>query len=253
MPRRPLPRALVATLAAALALPVAAALTVDVAASSGSGAGADRTASAEPIPVAVVLTSGATMIDFAGPWEVFQDVMLGDPKDHASHRDGYRLYTVGESRLPIATSGGMKVVPDFTFADAPQPAIVVVGAQRGSDGLVPWLAKAHAKGATVMSVCTGAFKLAKTGLLDGRQATTHHDFYAPFRESFPKVRLVEGTRYVDSGDRLYTAGGLTSGIDLALHLVALQYGREIAERTAAYMEYQGEGWRHGGTQEPPRR
>jgi transcriptional regulator GlxA family with amidase domain len=229
--------------AAALALPLAAALTLDVASDGGGGAGGRSGSRTEPIPVAVVLTSGATMIDFAGPWEVFQDVMLGDPKDHSTHRSGYRLYTVGQTRDPIETSGGMKVVPDYTFADAPTPEIVVVGAQRGGDGLVPWLAKAHGSGATVMSVCTGAFKLARTGLLDGREATTHHDFFASFREQYPKVKLVEATRFVESGNRLFTAGGLTSGIDLALHMVELDYGREIAERTALYMEYQSDGWR----------
>jgi transcriptional regulator GlxA family with amidase domain len=238
-------RTAVTIAAAAVALPLAAALTLDVATSDGGGGGGKGAAS-DPIPVAVVLTDGATMIDFAGPWEVFQDVMLGDPKDHSTHRSGYRLYTVGQTREPLQTSGGMKVVPDYTFADAPMPKLVVVGAQRGGDGLVPWLAKAHEQGATVMSVCTGAFKLAKTGLLDGREATTHHDFYAGFREQFPKVKLVESTRYVESGERLYTAGGLTSGIDLALHMVERDYGREVAERTAVYMEYQSDGWRKPG-------
>ena len=196
-----------------------------------------------PIPTAIVLTDGATMIDFAGPWEVFQDVMVPERGGPMENQHPFRLYTVGASREPVRTSGGMTVIPDYTFADAPTPLLVVVGAQRGADGLTDWLKKAHADGAVVMSVCTGAFKLAATGLLDGRPATTHHDFYEPFRERFPKVELVESTRFVHSGERLYTAGGLTSGIDLALHVTELYFGREVAERTATYMEYQGDGWR----------
>lgn len=195
------------------------------------------------IPVAFVLTDGATMIDFAGPWEVFQDVMLPERGETMPERHPFELYTVGAGRRPIHTSGGMTVVPDHSFADAPEPAVVVVGAQRGAEGLTEWLAESHAGGAVVMSVCTGAFKLAATGLLDGRPATTHHDFFDRFRERFPEVELVESRRWVASGERLYTAGGLTSGIDLALHLVELYFGRAAAERTADYMEYQGDGWK----------
>ncbi len=204
-----------------------------------------------PLPVAVVLTEGATVIDFAGPWEVFQDVHVDSRGATMEEQMPFRLYTVGASRDPIHTSGGLTVVPDYSFADAPAPAVVVVGAQRGADGLGDWLRKVHAGGSVVMSVCTGAFKLAATGLLDGRQATTHHDFYDPFRERFPKVQLVESRRFVESGDRLFTAGGLTSGIDLALHVVELYFGHEVAAHTAAYMEYQGDGWK-GGSSRPAR-
>ena len=190
------------------------------------------------IRVAVVLTDGSTMIDFAGPWEVFQDV-------HVEGRDemAFQLYTVGQSREPVRTSGGMTVVPDYSFEDAPVPNIIVVGAQRGSPGLVPWLKAMTNKADLIMSVCTGAFKLADAGLLDGTVATTHHDFYDRFAERFPKVKLVRSTRFVQSSPTVFTAGGLTSGIDLALHVVERYFGRDVAAHTAAYMEYQSEGWK----------
>ncbi len=193
------------------------------------------------IRVAFVLTDGATMIDFAGPWEVFQDAMV--PQVHPEHgHDPFELYTVSETKDPLKTSAGMTVVPDYTFADAPTPNIVVVPAQRGSAGLVPWLQKVSKQSDLVMSVCTGAFKLGAAGLLDGKKATTHHDFYDSFRQRFPKVRLVESQRFVQSDAKTFTAGGLTSGIDLALHIVELYFGREVAQRTADYMEYQSKGW-----------
>ena len=191
------------------------------------------------IRVAVVLTDSATMIDFAGPWEVFQDAGPGTV--------GFHLYTVSESRQPIRTSGGMTVIPDYTFDDAPPPRVVVVGAQKGSPKLVGWLKKVAADKGTdvVMSVCTGAFKLAATGLLDGKKATTHHDFQDALRQKFPGVDVQASVRYVQSDEKLFTAGGLTSGIDLALHVVELYFGRAEAERTAAYMEYTGTGWKNG--------
>ena len=196
------------------------------------------------IRVAFVMTERATMIDFAGPWEVFQDVHVEGRG--ASHEEmmPFELYTVSESRKPIRTSGGMQVVPDYAFDDAPLPHVVVVGAQQGSPGLSPWLRKVAEKEVVILSVCTGAFKLAQAGLLDGRAATTHHDFYDRFAKQFPKVRLVKSTRFVESDDALiFTAGGLTSGIDLALHIVERYFGRDVAQQTAIYMEYESDGWK----------
>jgi transcriptional regulator GlxA family with amidase domain len=196
--------------------------------------------------VAFVLTDGATMIDFAGPWEVFQDVMIpqpGKPMSMDDHIMPFELFTVGASREPIRTSGGMTVVPDHTFADAPHADIVVVGAQRGGPGLKEYLQKSRTQSKTVMSVCTGAFKLADAGLLAGKQATTHHDFFDAFAKRYPDVKLARDQRFVQADPVVFSAGGLTSGIDLALHVVELYYGRETAERTATYMEYTGTRWR----------
>ena len=195
------------------------------------------------IRVAVVMTEGATMIDFAGPWEVFQDVWVPERGGDMEQQMPFELFTVGADRQPIRTSGGMVVVPDHTFADAPVPDVVVIGAQRGAPGLAPWLRKVRGQARVVMSVCTGAFKLAEAGLLDGKRATTHHDFHDRFRDGFPKVTLVAGERFVQSDDVVFTAGGLSSGIDLALHVVELYFGRAAAERTAGYMEYQGTAWK----------
>jgi transcriptional regulator GlxA family with amidase domain len=190
------------------------------------------------IPVAFVISEGATMIDFAGPWEVFQDVHVEGRGPGMDEQMPFRLYTVSDSRTPIRTSGGMQVVPDYTFEDAPAPAIVVVGAQGGrSKQMQDFLRRAAARSQILMSVCTGAYKLAMAGLLDGKKATTHHDSHDDFQKRFPKVSVQRGVRYVQSDPVIFTAGGLTSGIDLALHVVELYFGREAAERTAQFMEY----------------
>ena len=196
-----------------------------------------------PIQVAFVLSEGATMIDFAGPWEVFQDVHVDSRGATMEEHMPFRLYTVSDSRARIRTSGGMQVTPDYTFADAPAPAIVVVGAQGGrSKQMLDWLRRASTQSQLVMSVCTGAYKLAMAGILDGKKAATHHEFWDDFAQRFPKISLQRGVRYVQSDPVVFTAGGLTSGIDLALHVVELYFGREVAAKTAAYMEYEGKGW-----------
>lgn len=205
------------------------------------------------INVAFVLTDGATMIDFAGPWEVFQDVHVPSRGSSMDEQMPFELYTVSETLDPIHTSGGMKVIPDFTFDDAPMPDVVVVGAQRGSAGLPAWLRKVAPEVDVLMSVCTGAFKLADAGLLKGKRATTHHDFFDRFEERFPDVELVRGRRFVEADDVIASAGGLTSGIDLALHVVSRYFGEDIAERTARYMEYESDGWKRGDLAEPAKR
>ena len=190
------------------------------------------------IPVAFLISDGAVIIDFCGPWEVFQDVNVPGRPDA-----GFNLYTVAETARPIRASGGMRIVPNYTFANAPAPKVIVIPAQGGrSEAAVDWIRKAS-KGADVtMSVCTGAFLLARTGLLSGKSATTHHSSYKTIAMQFPDIRIQRGVRFVDEGG-LASAGGLSSGIDLALHVVERYFGREVATSTAYQMEYQGEGWR----------
>ncbi len=180
------------------------------------------------------------MIDFAGPWEVFQDVMLTPTAADMNHP--FELYTVSDSTEPIHASDGMKIVPDYIFDNAPMPNIVVIPAQGGATPKMrEWIRKASTRADMVMSVCTGAFVLADTGLLNGKSATTHHGAYKAFAMKFPGVRLEKGMRFVENGS-LATAGGLSSGIDLALRVVERYFGKEAAEQTAFQMEYLGEGW-----------
>jgi transcriptional regulator GlxA family with amidase domain len=195
-----------------------------------------------PIDVAFLISEGATVIDFAGPWEVFQDVMV--PERGPAHEDQmpFRLFTVAAGREPVRVTGGMQIVPDYSLEDAPRPRVVVVPAMRRSPGVTDWLRRTAATADLVMSVCTGAFQLGFAGLLAGKRATTHHQFQDRFAAQFPDVHVERGLRFVESAPNLATAGGLTSGIDLALRVVERYFGRAVAERTASYMEYQSRGW-----------
>ncbi|MGH9968931.1 MAG: DJ-1/PfpI family protein [Pyrinomonadaceae bacterium] len=193
------------------------------------------------IPVAFLISRGATMIDYAGPWEVFQDVHVpsrGDMEDQMP----FELFTVSDTTDVVVGSAGLKIVPDFTFQTAPAPKVVVIPAQGGrSQAMFEWLNKVSQTADVVMSVCTGAFILARAGLLAGKSATTHHDFIDSLAKEFPNVEIKRGLRFVE-GPKISSAGGLTSGIDLALRVVERYFGRDVAQATATYMEYQSKDW-----------
>ena len=189
------------------------------------------------IPVAFLLSEDAVVIDFAGPWEVFENVHVNGPIAHP-----FQLYTVAESAAPLHVSGGMTIVPNYSITSAPPPKVIVIPAQsEPSDAVVAWILNATKTTDVTMSVCTGAFALAKTGLLSGREVATHHSAYAELAMAYPEVSVKRGARFVESGN-LASSGGLSSGIDLALHVVERYFGREVALRTADNLEYQGLGW-----------
>lgn len=184
------------------------------------------------ISVAFVVGTGATVIDFAGPWEVFQDATA------PGNDSPFSMVMVSDSTTPLTASNGMIITPHYRYDTLPDlPQVVVIGAQgEHTPKKIAWIKNVSKTADLVMSVCTGAFLLAKTGLLDGLKATTHHDFYDQFEKQFSAVHLVRGPRYVEHG-KIATAGGLTSGIELALRVVERYFGKASADTTAYYMEY----------------
>lgn len=188
--------------------------------------------------VALVLYDGVELLDFAGPGEVFEAANAfvpteGDP--------AFRVITVGRTTEPITSQNFLEVVPDHSIADAPPVDVLVVPGGRTNPvsddpGFLRWIRRAAEGSEVAMSVCSGAFVLAEAGLLDGREATTFYAALASFAERFPEVEVRPGTRFVDSGKVLTTAG-VSAGIDGALHLVARLHGLQVAARTARYMEY----------------
>jgi len=183
--------------------------------------------------VAMLIFDGVEIIDYTGPWEVFGAA-------------DFEVYTVAATRTPITTAMGMTVVPGHTFADAPLPDVLLVpgGGVRRAQSDEPtreWIRTTSARAALTMSVCNGAFILASAGLLDGLTATTTYSNIERMKAAFPKVHVVNDRRFVDNG-RIITTGGLTAGIDGALHLVSRMLGEGEAQQVALGLEYD---WRPG--------
>jgi transcriptional regulator GlxA family with amidase domain len=201
------------------------------------------------INVAFIISEGANVMDIAGPWEVFSDAMLTSQGNPWHESDGddmvmpFNVYTVSDSLKPV-DANGLAIVPNYTFNNVPKPQVIVIPAQGGrTEAQKKWLLDNAAQADVTMSVCTGVSMLATYGLLDGKTATTHHLYLEQMQKKFPAVRFVTGTRFVEHGN-VATAGGLTSGVDLALHVVERYYGREVAEVTAGYLEYHSELWKN---------
>jgi AraC family transcriptional activator FtrA len=148
----------------------------------------------------------------------------------------YRFAVAAADSGPLRATGGIRVVADGGLDLLPKAGTVIIPGWRGVDVPVPdrltaALREAHAAGARVLSLCSGAFVLAASGLLDGKRATTHWRYAETLRRRYPDVRFVPDVLYVDEGSVL-TAAGSAAGLDLCLHLVRRDWGPEIANRVA---------------------
>jgi putative intracellular protease/amidase len=200
------------------------------------------------IPVAFIVgQGGAETIDFVGPMEVFTFAFLPSRGGSMEDMQPFKLYTVSDSTKPTRVTGGLKIIPDYAFADAPEPKVVVVPATRTTPEMLDWIRKMTKHCDVVMSVCLGAYHLAEAGVLAGKKATTMNGLYPDIQRKYPDVHFLRNMRWVQSDPVIFTAGATGAGIDLALHIVELYFGREVAERSAGSMNYPGQDWKGDGT------
>ena len=135
--------------------------------------------------VAIVLYEAVEILDFAGPTEVFQSASGFGAVDGAS---AFRLFTVALTKEPLKSQGVVTITPEFSFADAPHADIVVIpggnsGRLTGSREAMAWIQKAVGEADVTLTVCTGAFALAKTSLVEGKSITTHFGALERLKES----------------------------------------------------------------------
>jgi putative intracellular protease/amidase len=182
----------------------------------------------KPLTVAILLFNGVEIIDYSGPWEVFGAA-------------GFDVHTVASALGPIKTVFGQKVVPDYTLENSPKADIVLIPGGNVASALndarvIQWIRARSKDAKQVMSVCNGAFLLAKAGLLDGLSATTVRGGIERLAKVAPRTKVVHNQRYVDNG-KFITTAGLSAGIDGAMHLVAKTLGHDAAQAVAYGLEY----------------
>jgi putative intracellular protease/amidase len=184
--------------------------------------------------LAILIFEDVEVLDFCGPFEVFSVAnRFTDPA-------AFNVFTVAEKAGPALTRGGLNVNPHHRLADCPPPDVLLVPGGQGTrkemhnPALIEWIKQASTKAELVLSVCTGALLLAKAGLLDGLEATTHHGAIELLREVAPTTTVHADRRFVDNG-LVVCSAGIAAGIDMSLHVVGRLLRREVAEKTARQM------------------
>jgi len=192
--------------------------------------------------VGIFIFDDVEVLDFAGPYEVFSRTRT-EPGVESRQTDAsapFRVFTVSPAKTPVRAIGGLTVVPDYGFEDAPAIDLIVIPGGFGTRALLQdeaalaWVRGVAATAKTVTSVCTGALLLARVGLLENRRATTHW-CALEWLKGMGDIEVVSDVRYVDDG--VVTSAGVSAGIDMAFHVVESLCGKAVADETSRYIDF----------------
>ena len=186
--------------------------------------------------VGILIFDSAEVLDFAGPFEVFS--VTSQLNDHKL----FDVFTVGEKLEPITAVNGLSVNPKYDYSNCPHVDILIISGGSGTRKQVEnnetlnWIRQIHKKTEFTLSICSGSRLLGVLGLLDNQPYCTHHEVYNDMKAIVPTGIPQKDKRYVNF-EKTYTSGGISAGIDLSFAIVAKLHEKKIAEKTAAYMEY----------------
>jgi transcriptional regulator GlxA family with amidase domain len=191
--------------------------------------------------VGIFLYDEVEVLDFAGPFEVFNTANRLYLRAHPGADLPFRVLTIARAAQPVRARGGLDVQAGATIHDHPQIDVLIVPGgvhtrEMGRAETIEWIARVAQRAEIVASVCTGAFLLAQAGLLRGKPATTHWEDIPDLRAQFPEIDVRSSVRWVESG-QVISSAGISAGIDMALHLVSRLAGQHLAERTARQIEF----------------
>jgi len=191
--------------------------------------------------VGIYLFDEVEVLDFAGPFEVFSTASRVHARLQPDATQPFEVFTLADTLRTVKARGGLIVTPRFEITAHPRIDILivpggVVTAELEREGVIDWIGRTSHSSTITASVCTGAFLLAKAGLLQNKGATTHWEDITDLKRMFPEVRVETGVRWVESG-KVVTSAGISAGIDMSLHLVARCEGEELAGSVARQMEF----------------
>ena len=184
--------------------------------------------------IGIYIYNQAEVLDFSGPFEVFSVA------NRLANLD-WNIWLVAEEESLVEARGVFQVKPHYSIQNVPELDVLIVVGGVHSDELrktevINWIRKTAEKTRITGSVCTGAFLLAEAGLLDGLEVTTHWEDISDLHRNYKNLQVREGIRWIEQG-KLFTAAGISAGIDMSLELVSRLASAELAERTATQMEY----------------
>jgi transcriptional regulator GlxA family with amidase domain len=155
----------------------------------------------------------------------------------------FDVFTIGETGQPIRARNGLKVVPDVSFKSEISFDILIIPGGYGAEeieinnkNVLEWIKTNSGKVDILASIYTGAFLLAKCGLLDGKKATTHWMDIDRLVNEYPRIQVIRNKKFVDEGN-IITSGGISAGINMSFHIISRIFGNEVAKATAKRMEY----------------
>ncbi len=191
--------------------------------------------------IGLYLYDEVEVLDFAGPFEVFLTASRLKLRDEPSAPPPFEVALIADAPRTVRARGGLRLEVPFGLEQPPPLEVLlipggVVTAEMERPALIDWIRRTADSAELTASVCTGAFLLARAGLLDGQPATTHWEDLPDLGARFPAIQLQPGARWVEA-DKIITAAGISAGIDLSLHLVARLENPALATRTARQMEY----------------
>jgi transcriptional regulator GlxA family with amidase domain len=193
------------------------------------------------INVGIYLFPEVEALDFVGPFEVFTTSSRVALRNDPSLGAPFNVFSIAESHAQVPARAGLRVVPDYSFDDHPQIDLLVVPggvihAELTKQRAMQWIYQCAQHAGVVASVCTGAFMLAKAGVITGGQVTTHWEDQQELADMFPSLDVIHGPRWVEQGKH-FTSAGIAAGIDLSLHLVGKLCTPDLAAATARQMDY----------------
>jgi transcriptional regulator GlxA family with amidase domain len=192
-------------------------------------------------PVCIVAFPGADILDITGPAEVFALANIGLQRDGVMEEPAYPISVLADKPGPIKTASGLEIIANRAFSEVRDgvDTILIAGAPDvnsvvSNPELTDWIRTIAPSVRRVASVCTGAFLLAESGLLDGRRATSHWDYCKRLAHDYPSILVEQDQIFIRDG-AIFTSGGITSGIDLTLAMLEEDWGRKLALLVAQYM------------------
>ncbi|AIY40602.1 ThiJ/PfpI family protein [Collimonas arenae] len=195
------------------------------------------------LSVGILVFDDVEILDFSGPYEVFSTAarVHGRSNGNGAAANLFKCFLVAPAMRPVRARGGMKVLPDCVLAPSADIDVLLVpggdvAAILNDDAVIHWIATQSLGTVITASVCTGAFLLAKAGLLNGLDVATHWEDQDALQAGFPALNVQRNVPWMDCG-KVVTSGGISAGIDMSLHLVERLAGRPLAEATAKQMEY----------------